>query len=127
MRRLHRFLGGAFLAILVSGFLGCQTTENTSSGTAPSAPGANAGTLTISRAPNLSEALVVTVDGGAPLVVSSGDTFNRSLSPGQHVVSAILQPNQLNLAPTKLNLNVEKGKNYAYTAMWQGDTLVLQP
>jgi hypothetical protein len=43
------------------------------------------------------------------------------------VVSAILQPNQLNLAPTKLNLNVEKGKNYAYKAMWQGDTLVLQP
>jgi hypothetical protein len=126
MKMLRSYLPDVAMIAVACSFLGCQTTAPGPSATA-SAPHANAGRLTISRAANLGEMLVVTVDGGKPVTVRAGDIFTTSLSPGKHVVSAILQPNQLNLTPTKLNLNVEKGKSYAYTAMWRGDTLVLQP
>ena len=109
-------------------FSACQSETTTSSAGSPTtAATTDAAQLTIVRAPNLSEILVVTIDGGKPSTVRMGDSFKTSLSPGQHVISAILEPNQLNLEPTKTTLNVKKGQSYTYTAAWQGDTLVLRP
>ena len=70
--------------------------------------------------------LDVKIDGVRVGALSMGETYRGSLSPGQHVVSVILRPNQLNLAPTKKTLTVVKGQTYALTAMWQGETVVLR-
>jgi hypothetical protein len=70
--------------------------------------------------------LDVSIDGVSVGPLSMGETYRGSLSPGQHVVSVILRPNQLNLAPTKKTLTVVKGQTYTLTAMWQGETVVLR-
>lgn len=48
-----------------------------------------------------------------------------SSRPGQHILSVILRPNQLNLRPTQKRLTVIKGQTYTLTASWQDETLVL--
>jgi hypothetical protein len=57
--------------------------------------------------------------------VREGDTYTGPLSSGQHVLSVIAEPNQLNLSPTVKRLTVKKGQTYTFTAMWQGNTLGL--
>ena len=69
--------------------------------------------------------LDVKIDGVRVGALSMGETYRGTLSPGQHVISVILRPNQLNLPPTKKTLTVVKGQTYTLTAMWQGQTVVL--
>lgn len=78
------------------------------------------------RSPTLTEMLIIKIDDGKATTVRVGDSFSTDLSSGQHVISAMLQPNQLNLAPLKKTLNVKKGQSYTLTAAWQGETFVLQ-
>ena len=68
----------------------------------------------------------VSIDGARVAALSLGQTYRGALSAGQHVISVILRPNQLNLPPTKKTLTVVKGQTYDLTAMWQGQTVVLQ-
>ena len=69
--------------------------------------------------------LDVKIDGVRVGALSMGETYRGTLSPGQHAISVILRPNQLNLPPTKKTLTVVKGQTYTLTAMWQGQTVVL--
>lgn len=69
--------------------------------------------------------LDVSVDGAQVGTLSMGQTYTGALSPGKHVLSVLLRPNQLDLRPTKKTLNVVKGQTYDLTAMWQGQTVVL--
>ena len=69
--------------------------------------------------------LDVSVDGQNVGTLGVGETYRGTLSAGQHVVSVLLRPNQLNLPPTKKTLTVVKGQTYTLTAMWQGQTVVL--
>ena len=70
--------------------------------------------------------LDVSVDGALMGSVSEGQTFQRSLAPGTHVVSVLLRPNGLNLQPTKKTITIAKGQTYALNAEWRGETLVLR-
>ena len=70
--------------------------------------------------------LDVKIDGAKVGALSVGQTYRGTLSPGKHLVSVILRPNQLNLPPTKKTLTVVKGQTYMLTAMWQGQTVVLR-
>ncbi len=124
---LYSACGVLIVALACANFSGCSTSETTSStSTTAVVPNANGGQLVIYRAANLGEGLFVTIDGVQKAQVRQGDTYTTVLSPGQHVVSVILMPNNLNLPPTVKKLTVEKGKTYAFTAMWAGDTLVLR-
>jgi hypothetical protein len=69
--------------------------------------------------------LDIKVDGAKVGALSMGETYRGSLSPGQHVISVILRPNEMNLPPTKKTLTVVKGQTYRLTAAWQGSTVVL--
>jgi hypothetical protein len=69
--------------------------------------------------------LDIKVDGAKVGALSMGETYRGSLSPGQHVISVILRPNEMNLPPTKKTLAVVKGQTYRLTAAWQGSTVVL--
>ncbi len=70
--------------------------------------------------------LDVKIDGTRVGALSMGETYRGSLSPGQHAISVILRPNQLNLPATKKTLTAVKGQTYTLTAMWQGQTVVLR-
>ena len=70
--------------------------------------------------------LDVKIDGANVGTLSLGQTYRGTLSPGQHVISVLLRPNQLSLAPTKKTLTAVKGQTYDFTAMWEGQTVVLR-
>ena len=115
------------VALACIAFWGCQTsTTAPSSGAATAMTGKNAGRLVIHRAPNLAEALVLSLDGVKQPPLRTGDTFNSPLSTGPHVLTAVLEPNQLNLAPVVKNLTVQPGQVYTFNAIWEADTLVLR-
>ena len=88
---------------------------------------AQPGQLIIYRAANLGTGvfLDVNVDGADAATVGMGQTYSGSLSPGNHAISVLVRPNLMFLSPTKMNLTVEGGRTYAFTAMWQGQNLVL--
>jgi hypothetical protein len=83
--------------------------------------------LIIQRAANMGTGLVlnISIDGKQVAALPRGQTYSGSISPGQHVVSVLLVPNQLNLPPTQKRLSVQAGQTYNFTAMWQGDRVVL--
>jgi hypothetical protein len=70
--------------------------------------------------------LDVSVDGKRVGSAGTGQTYKGSLSPGPHVVSVILKPNEMNLSPTTKRITVQKGQTYTYTAEWDGNTLALK-
>jgi len=90
--------------------------------------GTNAGHLIIRRAANLGTGLFldIDIDGASVGSIGPGKTYRGTLSPGQHVVSVLLRPNRLNLPRTQKTLTVESGRTYTFTAMWQGQTVVLR-
>ena len=69
--------------------------------------------------------LDVSVDGAPVGALSVGETYRGALSPGKHVISVLLRPNELDLPPTKKTLTVVKRQTSTLTAMWQGQTVVL--
>lgn len=128
MRKLNYQTCVLLLAVLAcAAFPGCQTRTTAPSGAAvTAATDTNAGRLVVRRAANLGENLLLSIDGANQPPVRKGDTYTGSLSAGPHVVSAILEPNEMHQAPTVKNLTVEPGQTYTFTAMWEGDTMVLR-
>jgi hypothetical protein len=111
-------------------FSGCETTGTAASSSTSSAStmaSAQSGRLVIQRVANIgtSQVLYVSIDGKRVASLSEGQTYNGSLSAGPHVVSVILEPNDLNLAPTKKRITVQKGQTYTFTATWDGNVLAL--
>ena len=114
-----------------AGLSGCETSGTATPGTTATAAapaGQNAAQLILRRSPDMGSGLFldVKIDGARVAALSLGQTYTGTLSPGQHVISVILRPNQLNLPPTKKTLTVVKGQTYTLTAMWQGETVVLR-
>jgi hypothetical protein len=108
--------------------LACVVVTSAAMASPAAASGSNPGRLIIYRAANLGTGLFldVNIDGANAATVGIGQTYTGSLSPGKHEISVILRPNQLFLSPTKKTLMVEGGKTYPFTAMWQGQNLVLR-
>ena len=111
-------------------FSGCETTGTGASSSTSSAftmASANSGRLVIKRVADIGTSLVlyVSIDGKQVASLSRGQSYNRSLSAGPHVVSVILEPNEMNLAPTQKRITVQKGQTYTFTATWDGNVLAL--
>lgn len=115
------------IALSLAIFSGCGTTGSSSNATTSATANANSGTLVINRAPNMGTGLFlnVSIDGKHVATVGTGRSYNGSLSPGPHVVSVIVEPNELSLTPTQKKITVQTGQTYTFTASWQGDTLLL--
>jgi hypothetical protein len=111
-------------------FAGCETTgtgASSSTTAASTVANANSGRLVIKRVANIGTGLVlnVSIDGKHVASVGSGQTYKGSLPAGPHVVSVILEPNGMNLAPTQKRITVQKGQTYTFTATWDGNVLAL--
>lgn len=117
------------VALVCVTLAGCDTTSTaaSSAAAAASAPNPNGGRLVINRAANLGTdlTLYVSIDGKQVGQVPEGQSYNGSLSPGQHVISVIVQPNRQALSPTQKRVTVAKGQTFNYTAMWRAEKLVL--
>lgn len=89
---------------------------------------AESGRLVIRRAANLGSGLFlnVSVDGKKVAALGKGHTYDGPLSAGPHVVSVVVIPDQISLPPTEKRLTVKNGQTYAFTAMWNGNMLVLK-
>ena len=115
-------------ALACAGLSGCETSGTAAPGTTAAAAAPGAAQLIIRRSPNMGTGLFldVSIDGASVATLPMGETYRGTLSPGQHVISVLLTPNQLNLPRTKKTLTVVKGQTYDFTAMWQGQTVVLR-
>src|SRR5213594_2730832 len=110
-------------------FSGCQTSSTGTSGSAASmaAPSKNAGRLTIQRAANFGSdlSLNILIDGAQVASLVEGRPYNGTLASVQHVLSLTVDPNRGGIPPTTKRLTVQAGQTYSFTAMWQGQRLVL--
>ena len=119
------------LALTCAALSGCEMSGTAAPGATTSVAGPasqSAARLIIRRAANMGTGLFldIDIDGASVGSIGMGEIYRGSLLPGQHVVSVLLRPNQLNLPPTTTTLNVVKGQTYVLTAMWQGQTVVLR-
>ena len=135
MKNYKWYRCGLLIVVLAYAALsGCETsgtgalsTASASTASMPASSSKNAGRLIIQRAANMGAGLVlnVSIDGKQVAALPRGQTYSGSISPGQHVVSVLLVPNQLNLLPTQKRLSVQAGQTYNFTAMWQGNRVLL--
>jgi hypothetical protein len=91
------------------------------------APSKNAGLLSIRRAPKFGTrvTLNVSIDGAQVTSLGEGQSYNGTLSPGQHVLSVNATPGRGRRGTTTKRLTVEAGQTYSFTATWSSDRLVL--
>jgi len=111
--------GLLIVALAYFTFSGCQTTSTGTSGSMAH--------LTVQRGPKFGErqALAVMVDGTRVASVVSGQSYNGTLSPGQHVISVSASGPSRGTSPAK-TITAAAGQTYSLTATWSGKHLVLQ-
>src|SRR6266496_4443589 len=96
-------------------------------GTAAAQPG---GRLIVLRAPNFgwNLALHLQIDGRTAANVVQGRRYDGVLPARRHVLTASAVPNYYFYQPTSTILNVQPGRTYVFTAIWQdSDRIVLVP
>lgn len=108
---------GIFLA-------GCETTQ---SGAATAPPPPNSARLLVNRVANFGSdlSLVLSVDGKDVGSFTEGRSYSGYLSPGQHTITARVDPNQAGTLPARKTLNVKAGQTYSYTAGQSGGSMTL--
>jgi hypothetical protein len=79
----------------------------------------------VHRQADLGVGLILSVDGAKVAEVRVGDTYTGSLTPGRHVVTALPVPNQVNQAAASMTVSVVSGQTYSFTAVRQGEMVVL--
>jgi hypothetical protein len=117
--KYNYYICGLLVALACFTFLGCQTTN-----TGPSGSVAH---LTVQRGPKFGDraVLAVMVDGARVGSAATGQSYNGTLSPGQHVISVSASGPSRGTSPEKTIMAVA-GQTYSFTATWQGKHLVLQ-
>jgi hypothetical protein len=120
MKKFNYPICGLIIAALAYFALsGCETTGTGASG--------SAARLTVQRGPKFGSKsiLSVMVDGARVASVTEGQSYNGTLTPGQHVISVSASGPSRGAAPQK-TITAVAGQTYTLTAVWQGKHLVLQ-
>ena len=104
-------------------FTGCATNQPGAAATPPP----NSGRLLVNRVANFGTdlSLVVSVDGKDVASLTEGRNYDGYLSPGQHTLTARVDPNRTGTGPARKTLTVRAGQTYSYTGAWSGQALVL--
>lgn len=69
--------------------------------------------------------LVLSVDGAQVAALTEGRNYDGYVSPGQHVLSARIDPDQGGVRPWKKTMTLQNGQTYSFSASWSGQSLVL--
>ena len=88
---------------------------------------AEGGRLMVNRVANFGEriSLSVSVDGKEVARLDEGRSYNGYLAPGRHVISATAVPNLVYSPVWQKEIRVQSGRTYSFTAIWQGQKMVL--
>jgi hypothetical protein len=118
MKKYNYHICGLLIALACFTFSGCETTN-----TGPSGSMAH---LTIQRGPKFGDRLVlgVIIDGARVASVVKGQSYNGTLTPGQHVISLSVSGPDRSVQSTK-TVTAQAGQTYSFTATWNGTRLVL--
>ena len=113
----HKSIINAFIAAVVSLVLIDVTASFAAEG----------GRLMVKRAANFGEriSLSLSVDGKEVARLVQGRNYNGYLAPGRHVISATVAPNLVYSPVWQKEINVQAGQTYSFTAIWQGQRMVL--
>ena len=104
--------------------MGCETTQQ---GAATAPPPPNSARLLVNRVANFGSdlVLVLSVDGKDVGSFTEGRSYSGYVSPGQHTITARVDPNQTGILPARKTLNVKAGQTYSYTAGQSGGRMTL--
>jgi hypothetical protein len=85
--------------------------------------------LIVQRAPNFGTDLSIRlwVDGKKVADIPRNQHYGGVLVAGRHTVTALALPNTQSRRPVSMVLRMTPGKVYIFTAMWEGDRLLLRP
>src|SRR5262245_39588274 len=88
---------------------------------------AQGGRLMVKRAANFGEriSLSLSVDGKEVARLVEGRNYDGYLAPGPHTLSATVVPNLVYSPVWQKKINVQSGQTYSFTAIWQGEKMVL--
>ena len=81
----------------------------------------------VNRVANFGEriSLSILVDGKEVARIDEGRSYDGLLTPGRHIISATVVPNLVDSPVWQKEINVQSGQNYSFTAIWQGQKMVL--
>jgi hypothetical protein len=123
----------ALLGLLCTGAILFSLTTNSfaapkPAAAAPAQDSADGGRLVITRSPTLGTGVFVsiTVDGKKVGSFGVGKKYDTMLSPGNHTLSAILDPNLTVQQPFTTEITVVKGQTYGFTSVIKSGKLVLK-
>ena len=108
-------------ACLIS--VGCATNQPG----AAAAPPPNSARLLVNRVANFGSnlVLILSVDGKDVGNFTEGRSYSGYLSAGQHVITALVDPNMTGAQPARKTLNVKAGQTYSFTAGLSGGNMTL--
>src|SRR6516165_10217404 len=88
---------------------------------------AQGGRLMVNRVANFGDriSLSLSVDGKEVARLVEGHSYDGYLAPGQHLISATVVPNLVYSPVWQKQINIQSGHTYSFTAVWQGQTMVL--
>jgi hypothetical protein len=111
----------AFIGLIM---VSCQTTQQ---GAATAPPPPNSARLLVNRVANFGSdlSLVLSVDGKDVGNFTEGNSYSGYLSPGQHTITARVDPNQGGTTPARKTINAKAGQTYSFTAAPSGANMTL--
>ena len=118
-----------FLVITCCLFLAGQVGAKTRAASATPSDGGSAH-LTVYRTPATGKFVIVQIYDGDTMLgsVSYGGTFEGSLTPGRHVLSALATPRPKWRERPPITVDVRSGQTYKFTAVGNGQgNLILVP
>jgi hypothetical protein len=85
------------------------------------------GHLIVDRVANFGSdlSLSLSIDGSEVANLVEGQNYDGYLSPGKHIITAVVSPNRDDSHPGNATIEVKDGETYSFTAVWQGDDLGL--
>ena len=88
---------------------------------------AEGGRLMVKRVANFGDrvSLSLSIDGKEVGRFGEGQSYNGYLSPGRHIISATVVPNLVYSPVWRTEVSVQSGQTYSFTAIWQGEKMVL--
>jgi len=124
MKKYYSIICILILACIGLIMVGCETTQQAAA-TAPPPP--NSARLLVNRVANFGSdlSLVLSVDGKDVGSFTEGNNYSGYLSPGQHVITARVDPNQTGAGAARKTLNVKAGQTYSFTAGLSGGNMTL--
>ncbi len=123
------FMGMSILCTTLATVVDANARSRATPTPAPKTSARATGRLIVQRAPNFGTDLSIRllIDGKKTADIPRNQHYGGVLAAGRHVVSALALPNTQSRRPTSIVVTIKPGKVYIFTAMWEGDRLILRP